>query len=184
MRIFHSCTWIGSLWFSRCYSPHFILAAASFPEVSDRGELCVDGLAIKPTVVQVHDCFLCILLTTKLYVDIADKVVTQVITHIHLLHLPILLLHLCEHLLKELVVVLLHFHIADSAARSVGRLCTVLGITVDVLDQDGLAEGWFVVQSRAAVSMSASSNFKIEGTVDPAKEGIVSPLLIVYFSVN
>lgn len=30
-----------------------------------------------------------------------------------------------------------------------------------------LAEGGFVVQSRAAVSMSASSNFKIEGTIDP-----------------
>lgn len=33
-----------------------------------------------------------------------------------------------------------------------------------------LAEGWFVVQSRAAVSMSASANFKIEGAVDPGKE--------------
>lgn len=36
-----------------------------------------------------------------------------------------------------------------------------------------LAEGWFVVQSWAAVSMSASSNFKIEGTIDPGKQRAV-----------
>lgn len=55
---------------------HFILAAAGFPEVSDWGELCVDGLAIEPAVVQVHNGFLCILLVTKLDIDIADEVVT------------------------------------------------------------------------------------------------------------
>lgn len=53
--------------FSAQYSPHFILAAAGFPEVSDWGELCVDGLAIEPAVVQVHNGFLCILLVTKLH---------------------------------------------------------------------------------------------------------------------
>lgn len=52
---------------SRCYSPHFILTAARFPEVRDGGELCVDGLAVEPTVVQVHDCFLSVLLTTELH---------------------------------------------------------------------------------------------------------------------
>lgn len=50
----------------RQHSPHFILAAASFPKVSDGGELCVNGLAVEPPVVEVHDCFLCILLATKL----------------------------------------------------------------------------------------------------------------------
>lgn len=37
---------------------------------------------------------------THLHIYIADKVVTEVITDIHLLHLSILLLHLCEHLLN------------------------------------------------------------------------------------
>ena len=37
---------------------------------------------------------------TNLNIDIANKVVAQVVTHIHLLHLPVLLLHLCEHLLS------------------------------------------------------------------------------------
>lgn len=33
-----------------------------------------------------------------------------------------------------------------------------------------LAEGWFVVQSRAPVAMSAGSNFEIERTIDPTAE--------------
>lgn len=64
---------MGILQLSRCYSPHFILAAASFSEVSDGGELCVNGLAVEPAVVQVHDCFLCILLTAKLHTEDARE---------------------------------------------------------------------------------------------------------------
>lgn len=48
--------------------PHLILAAAGFPEVSDGGQLCVDGLGVEPSVVQVHDCFLCVLLATELHI--------------------------------------------------------------------------------------------------------------------
>lgn len=47
-------------------SPHLVLATTSFPEVSDRGELCVNGLPVEPTVVEVHDCFLSILLSAEL----------------------------------------------------------------------------------------------------------------------
>lgn len=47
-------------------SPHLILATASFPEVSDRGELCVNGLPVEPTVVEVHDRFLGILFPAEL----------------------------------------------------------------------------------------------------------------------
>lgn len=48
-------------------SPHLILAAAGFPEVGDGGQLCVDGLGVEPSVVQVHDRFLCVLLATELH---------------------------------------------------------------------------------------------------------------------
>lgn len=48
-------------------SPHLILAAAGFPEVGDGGQLCVDGLGVEPSVVQVHDGFLCVLLATELH---------------------------------------------------------------------------------------------------------------------
>ena len=49
-----------------CALSHFILAAAGFPEVSYWGQLCMDRLSIKPTVIQVDHGFLCILLTSKL----------------------------------------------------------------------------------------------------------------------
>jgi len=38
-----------------------------------------------------------------------------------------------------------------------------------------LAESWFVVQSWATVSMSASSNFKIEGTINPGNRMTLLP---------
>lgn len=115
---------------------HFILAAASFPEVSDGRELCVDGLGVEPAIIQVHDCFLCILLTTKLNIDVADEVVAQVIAHVHLLHLSVLLLHLREHLLEELVVVLLHFHIADGAYKMSTRESQATAATWTVINKD------------------------------------------------
>lgn len=46
-----------------------------------------------------------------------------------------------------------------------------------------LAEGWFVVQSRAAVSMSASSDFKIEGTIDPGTKRQSQHEHIVHFGL-
>lgn len=56
-------------------SPHLILAAAGFSKVGNWRELCVDGLSVEPAVIQVHDGFLCILLTTKLHtVEMEGKV--------------------------------------------------------------------------------------------------------------
>lgn len=46
-----------------------------------------------------------------------------------------------------------------------------------------LAEGRFVVQSRAAVSMSASSDFKIEGTIDPGTKRQSQHEHIVHFGL-
>jgi len=62
---------------TRCHSPHFILAAASFPEVGDGGELRVDGLGVEPAIIQVHDGFLCILFTTELHAESSLKVTTH-----------------------------------------------------------------------------------------------------------
>lgn len=49
------------------HSPHFVLTAAGFPEVGDGRQLCMDGLAVEPAVVQVHDRLLRILLTAELH---------------------------------------------------------------------------------------------------------------------
>lgn len=59
------------------YLPHFILTATSFPEVSDWRELSVDGLGVEPAVVQVHDGFLCILLSTKLHTQNTHDYLTR-----------------------------------------------------------------------------------------------------------
>lgn len=50
----------------RPYLPHFILAAAGFPEVGHGRELGVDGLPVEPAVVQVDHGLLRVLLTAEL----------------------------------------------------------------------------------------------------------------------
>ena len=47
---------------------HFVLAAARLAEVSHRRQLGVDGATSKPTVVQIFDCLLCVLLSAELQV--------------------------------------------------------------------------------------------------------------------
>ena len=81
--------------------------AASFSEVRDRGELSVDGTASKPAVVEVLDCLVRVLLLLELDIDVADQMVSQVVTHIHLLHRPILVFTLNKHVFKEVVIMLL-----------------------------------------------------------------------------
>lgn len=117
---------------------HLILTAAGFPEVGHGRELGVDRLAVKPAVVQVNHGLFRIFFTAKLDIDVPDQVVAQVVTHVHLLHLAVLLLHLREDLLKELVIVLLHLDIAHGTAQTVSRLGRVLRVTVNVQEGNGL----------------------------------------------
>lgn len=91
--------------------PHFILATASFTEVSDRTKLGIHRTTSKPAVVQIIDRFLCVFLTAELDVDIAHQVITQVVTHVHLFNLPILIFTLNKYIFKEIVIMLLHFFI-------------------------------------------------------------------------
>lgn len=55
---------------------HFILSTTGLSEISDRWELSVDGLAIKPAVIQVNHRFLCIFLTAELHIDISHQVIS------------------------------------------------------------------------------------------------------------
>lgn len=106
----------------------------------------MDRLTVEPAVVQVHHRFLRILFPTELHIDVADQVVAKVVTHVHLLHLSVLLLHLCEDFLKELVIVLLHFHIADGTAYTIGRLGSVLRVTVNVQEGNGLKYKMYIFE--------------------------------------
>lgn len=50
-------------------------------------------------------------------------------------------------------------------------LCLVVRVLVHVLQENGLAKGGLVVQTRAAVAMTASTNLEVEGTVDSERVG-------------
>ena len=148
--------------------PHLVLAAARLAEVCHGAQLRVDGPAAEPAPVQVNDSLLCVRLVLKLDVDVAHKMVAQIVTDIHLLNLAILVLALYEHLLKEVVVVFLHLLISHrltdvTSVRGLGR---VLGVDVEVLEHQSLREGGFVVDPAASVSVATSSNFEIETAVD------------------
>lgn len=123
---------------SPCALPHLVLAAAGFSEVGHRGELGVDRLAIKPAVVQVNHGLFRIFFTAKLDIHVPNKVVSEVVADVHLLHLPVLLLHFCENLLKKFIIVFLHLDIAHSTAQTVSRLGRVLRVTVNVQEGNGL----------------------------------------------
>ena len=118
--------------------PHLVLAAAGFSEVGHWES------------------------AAKLDIYVPHEVVSEVVTDVHLLHLPVLLLHFCENLLKEFIIMFLHLYIAHSAAQTVSRPGRVLRVTVNVQEGNGLAEGRFIVQPRASVSMTTCSNFEIK----------------------
>lgn len=95
-------------------------------------------LPIEPAVIEISHCPLCVLLTPELDIDIAHKVVAQVVAHIHLFNLPVLLLQFREDLLEEVIIVFLHLHIAHVTVRSVCGLGGVLWIPVQVEQHYGL----------------------------------------------
>ena len=77
-----------------------------------------------------------------------------------------MILHLGEDLLKKVIEMLLNLRLRDITEMGAVRcLRAVLRILVHVQQDDGLAEGGFVVDSRAAIAMTAGSDFEIEGAV-------------------
>lgn len=119
---------------------HLVLSTASFAEVGDWRQLGVDRSATKPAIVEVAGCLFGVRLMTKLYVNIAHQMVAQVVAHVHLLDLAVLVLALHEHILEEIVVVLLHLLVGDIGhqMRAIGRFGRVLRIHIQILEQHSL----------------------------------------------
>lgn len=61
------------------------LTAAGFAKVRHGTQLGVDWPPAEPTVVEVGDGLGCVLLGAELDVDVADKVVAQVVADVHFL---------------------------------------------------------------------------------------------------
>jgi len=90
---------------------HLVLTTAGLSEVGDGRELSVDRGPTVPSIVQIRDGLGGIFFFPKLDIHIADQVVTQVVTNVHFLNLSIFILHLQEDVLKEVIIVLLEFHV-------------------------------------------------------------------------
>ena len=86
---------------------HPSLPAASFSEVGDWCELGVDGPPTEPTVVQILHGLVGVLLLLELDVDIADQMISQVVTDIHLLHWAVFVLTFYEHVFEEVIIMFL-----------------------------------------------------------------------------
>ena len=86
---------------------HPSLPAASFSEVGDWCELGVDGPPTEPTVVQILHGLVGVLLLLELDVDIADQMISQVVTDVHLLHWAVFVLTFYEHVFEEVIIMFL-----------------------------------------------------------------------------
>lgn len=143
---------------------HLVLPTAGLAEVGDGGQFRVYRTAAEPPIVQIIRRLLRIRLVPELDVHVAHEVVAQVVAHVHLLDLAVLVLALHEHVLEEVVVVLLHLlvgHIGHQM-RAIGRLGRVLRVHVQILEQDRLRESGFVVDARAPVAVSAGADLEVE----------------------
>lgn len=100
---------------------HLKLTAASLSEVSNRTQVTIDGAKHVPAVVEVLSRFHSILLSSKLDVNIPTQVVTLVVTHAHLLNLPIFFLTLKKYILKEVLKLLLDLMVTHVS--KMGAIC-------------------------------------------------------------
>lgn len=128
---------------------HLVLATTRLPEVSDWRQFGIHWPAPEPTIIEILGRLLCVLLPPEFDVNIADQVIAEVVAHVHLLDFAVLVLALDEHVLEEVVVVLLHLLVryVGNEMRAVGRLGRILRIHVQILQEDRLRERWLVVDA-------------------------------------
>merc|ERR1719354_370521 len=149
-----------------CAFSSLVLSTARLTEVGYGSEFGINWSATEPAVVQVIDGLLGVLLLLELDIHVADKMVAKVVAHVHLLDLSVFILALNKHILKEVVVMLLHLlvrHVGQVGA--IRRLGRVLRVDVQVLQQNSLREGWLIVDSGASVPVGAGAHLEVEGAV-------------------
>jgi len=86
----------------------FILPTAGLSEISDRSQFCIDWSSSEPAIVQICTGLQSIIFLFEFDIYISNKMVTQIVTDVHLLNLSIFILALHKDVLKEVVVVFLH----------------------------------------------------------------------------
>ena len=117
-------------------------------------------LTCVPPIIQFFNCLSGIFLVLVPCVNVSDKMVTDVITHVHFFHLSILC-KFTKDFFVEQVKVILQLLFGQRTVRIVS------GILEKVLKENSLTEGGFDMLSGTAVSVTASTDFKVERTIDP-----------------
>ena len=92
-----------------------VIPAPGIAEIRHRGQLGLDRRTSKPTLVEVCDCLLGVLLGAEADVHVANEMLAQVVAHVELLDRPVLVPKLDKNILVELVVVLLQLAVGDGA---------------------------------------------------------------------
>jgi len=133
---------------------HLILTAARLTEISNWRQLSIYRLLIVPSVIDGNHCFLRILLILEFHIHITHKMISKIITHVHLLDFAIFFLQFQKHVLEKRIVMLLSFNVVHNVGSSsscwgdsIRPLCFVLRVLEHVLEEQSLTEGGFVVET-------------------------------------
>jgi len=151
---------------SFCFHAHLILSTTCLPEVGDWGQFRYHRTSREPPIVQVLNGPFRILLFAKLNVNITHKMISEIVTHVHLLNLSVFIFQFNEHVLEEVIEMFLHLLLSHVRMRSISRLSCVLGVVVKILEEDGLRKGWPVMDPRASIPVATGADFEVEGTVN------------------
>ena len=142
----------------------FILPTRGFPKIRDRREIGNDGTPrIKPTLQSLQSgCGLILFL--KLNIDVANHVISKVVTNVEAFNLAKLAEFLKE-ILEEILKVLLDLARVEGLAICIDTGGDHVGSLVHVGEEECWGDGRTVVETRAAVTVTASANLEVEGTV-------------------
>ena len=136
----------------------------TFTEICYRREFGPEWPSSVETVVQTLDGVSGVLLVLEPSVNVANKVIANIIADMHFFNLAIFR-QLDKEILVDVVKVLLDLGFCQRAVGVVRR------VVVNVGDKDGLREIGLDVFPGAPVAVSACSDFEVERTVHPEIKG-------------
>jgi hypothetical protein len=141
-----------------------VQSTTGLAEIGDRAQFAVYRAGSVPPAVELIASLLGRFFVFKASVNVADQMIIVIVADNELLELAILA-KFTPDVLVECVEVVLELRRVHSV---LGVVCRVL---VQVWHEDGLTVGRLDVLSRAAITVTASADFKVERAVDLVKLG-------------
>lgn len=143
----------------------FILAAGSLPEISDRGEIDNNRAARVKSALEGLQSGSGVILLFKLNINISDHVIGEVIADIEVLDLTELA-ELLKNILVEILKVFLDLKGIERLALGFDARGDHVWTVVHVGEEESGRNGRSGVEARATVTVTASTNFEVERTID------------------